>query len=82
MTERKLLYEYVMEPATGKAVELLAGQVLRIEQVGVSGQCADFNCFNLHDYKECFHTGRTRHMHGMHRPRATSCGRRRRETGR
>jgi uncharacterized protein YcgI (DUF1989 family) len=29
-------------------------------------QCADFNCFNLHDYKEFFHTGRTRHLHGMH----------------
>ncbi|WP_420638645.1 DUF1989 domain-containing protein [Candidatus Poriferisocius sp.] len=66
MIERKLLFEHVMEPATGKAVELLAGQVLRIEQVGVGGQCADFNCFNLHDYKEHFHTGRTRHMHGMH----------------
>ena len=66
MSDRKLLYEQVMEPATGKAVELLAGQVLRIEQVGKGGQCADFNCFNLHDYKEHFHTGRTRHMHGMH----------------
>ncbi len=66
MTERALLYEHVMEPATGKAVELLKGQVLRVEQVGVGGQCADFNCFNLHDYKEHFHTGRTRHMHGMH----------------
>ncbi|WP_420436999.1 DUF1989 domain-containing protein [Candidatus Poriferisocius sp.] len=66
MTERKLLYEHVMEPATGKAVELLAGQVMRLEQIGVAGQCADFNCFNLHDYKEYFHTGRTRHMHGMH----------------
>ncbi len=65
-TERTLLFEHVMEPATGRAIELLAGQVLRIEQMGTGGQCVDFNCFNLHDYKEHFHTGRTRHMHGMH----------------
>ena len=32
----------------------------------VGRQCADFNCFNLHDYKEFFHTGRTRHLHGLH----------------
>jgi len=37
-------------PGTGKAIELLQGQILRIEQVE-GGQCADFNCFNLHDYK-------------------------------
>ena len=39
--------------------------ILRIEQVE-GGQCVDFNCFNLHDYKEFFHTGRTRHLHGLH----------------
>lgn len=54
-----------MEPATGKALPVQRGQVLRIEQLG-SGQCADFNAFNLHDYRECFHTGRTRHLHGLH----------------
>jgi uncharacterized protein YcgI (DUF1989 family) len=62
--ERELLSETIMEPGTGKGVELRRGQVLRIEQVE-GGQCADFNLFNLHDYKEHFHTARTRHMHGL-----------------
>jgi uncharacterized protein len=64
MTDRELLEDYLLEPGTGKALELRRGQVLRIEQV-VGEQCADFNCFNLHDYKEHFHTGRTRYMHGL-----------------
>lgn len=64
MAERKLVLEHVMEPGTGKALPVLKGQILRIEQLG-NGQCADFNAFNLHDYKEYFHTGRTRHLHGM-----------------
>jgi len=63
--DRKVLQELVLEPGTGKALELRRGQILRIEQV-VGAQCADFNCFNLHDYKEFFHTGRTRHLHGLH----------------
>ncbi|MEO6853114.1 MAG: urea carboxylase-associated family protein [Rhodoferax sp.] len=63
-THRELLAEYVIEPGTGKALELLKGQLLRIEQVE-GGQCADFNCFNLHDYKEFMHTGRTRTVHGL-----------------
>ena len=65
MSGRKILQEFVMEPGTGKAVELLKSQIMRIAQIE-GGQCADFNCFNLHDYKEFFHTGRTRHMHGLH----------------
>jgi uncharacterized protein YcgI (DUF1989 family) len=64
MTERKLIVDIVLEPGTGKAIELRRGQVLRIEQTE-GGQCADFNCFNLHDYKEFMHTGRTRHIEGM-----------------
>jgi uncharacterized protein len=64
MSDRKLVAEHVMEPGTGKALPVLRGQVLRIEQLG-NGQCADFNAFNLHDYKEYFHTGRTRHLHGL-----------------
>lgn len=52
-----------MEPAA-KAIELKAGQILRIEQID-GGQCVDFNCFNLHDYKEFMHTGRTRTLHGI-----------------
>jgi len=65
MTDRKVVQEFLLEPATGKAIEVRKGQILRIAQVE-GGQCADFNCFNLHDYKEFFHTGRTRHMHGLH----------------
>src|SRR5471030_2897463 len=64
MSAREVLSEWVMQPGTGKAIELLAGQILRIEQVeGL--QCVDFNCFNLHDYKEFMHCGRTRTVHGF-----------------
>jgi uncharacterized protein YcgI (DUF1989 family) len=62
--ERELLAAHILEPGTGKALEVMAGQVLRIEQVQ-GGQCADFNCFNLHDYKEFMHVGRTRTLHGF-----------------
>jgi len=61
---RTLVHEQVLQPGTGKALEVLAGQVLRIEQVE-GGQCVDFNCFNLHDYREFMHTGRTRTLHGL-----------------
>ncbi|MCR6656498.1 MAG: urea carboxylase-associated family protein [Opitutus sp.] len=61
---RKVLETLVLEPGTGKAIELLAGQILRIEQVE-GGQCVDFNAFNLHDYKEYMHCGRTRTVHGF-----------------
>ncbi|MBK5232120.1 MAG: urea carboxylase-associated family protein [Thermoleophilia bacterium] len=64
MSGRQVISETTIEPGTGKAFEVERGQVIRIEQVE-GGQCADFNCFNLHDYKEYFHTGRTRHMHGL-----------------
>ena len=64
MGERKLVDEYTMEPTTGRGVPVKRGQVLRIEQVG-KGQCLDFNAYNLNDYKEQFHCGRTRHMHGL-----------------
>ena len=43
MTARQIISEFVLEPGTGKAIELLKGQILRIEQVE-GGQCADFNC--------------------------------------
>ena len=64
MNARKPLSERVIEPGCGKALELLAGQILRIEQIE-GGQCVDFNCFNLHDYKEYMHTGRTRTLYGL-----------------
>jgi uncharacterized protein YcgI (DUF1989 family) len=65
MTGRAVISEFVMAPGTGKAIELLQGQILRIEQID-GGQCVDFNCFNLHDYKEFMHCGRTRTVHGFH----------------
>jgi uncharacterized protein YcgI (DUF1989 family) len=64
MAARRLIAEFVLPPGTGKAIELLKGQIVRVEQID-GGQCADFNCFNLHDYKECLHTGRTRLIEGM-----------------
>jgi hypothetical protein len=64
MSDRQVAIEHVMEPGTGKALPVLRGQILRIEQLG-NGQCADFNAFNQRDYKEYFHTGRTRHLHGL-----------------
>lgn len=70
MTLRKIISEWILEPGTGKAIELLKGQILRIEQVE-GGQCADFNCFNLHDYKEFMHCGRTRTVHGFHPTKGT-----------
>jgi uncharacterized protein YcgI (DUF1989 family) len=60
---RPILLEHVLQPGTGKAVPLSRGQVLCVEQVE-GGQCADFNAFNLHDYKERFDAARTRYMHG------------------
>ncbi|MEM5585646.1 urea carboxylase-associated family protein [Roseibium sp. AS2] len=61
---RRLIEERILEPGTGKAFELRKGQILRIEQA-VGNQCVDFNCFNLHDYKEFMHCGRTRTVHGF-----------------
>jgi uncharacterized protein YcgI (DUF1989 family) len=55
--ERRTVWELIIEPGTGKALELRRGQILRIEQVA-GRQCADFNCFNLR-LLGVFHTGRT-----------------------
>ena len=65
MSTGELVCSWTLEPGTGKAIELLRGQILRIEQIE-GGQCVDFNCFNLHDYKEYMHTGRTRTLHGLY----------------
>ncbi|MFA5952118.1 MAG: urea carboxylase-associated family protein [Hyphomicrobium sp.] len=64
MAEREPLFTWTMLPGTGKALEVRKGQVLRIEQLE-GAQCVDFNCFNLHDYKEFMHCGRTRTVHGF-----------------
>ncbi|HZZ10513.1 MAG TPA: urea carboxylase-associated family protein [Paraburkholderia sp.] len=62
--ERELIDTIILQPGTGRALEIRAGQVLRIEQIE-GAQCVDFNCFNLHDYREFMHTGRTRTLHGI-----------------
>ncbi len=64
MSARQRVGEWVLAPGTGKAIEVPAGHVLRIEQIE-GGQCVDFNAFNLHDYKEFMHCGRTRTVHGF-----------------
>jgi hypothetical protein len=43
--------DVTLQPVSGKAIPVYQGEVLRISQVGAE-QCVDFNCFNLHDYKE------------------------------
>jgi uncharacterized protein len=53
----------IFQPVEGKALPMKAGEVLRITQLG-NGQCVDFNCFNLHDYKERLSVGFTR-MHSF-----------------
>ena len=62
--QREVLSATVLEPGTGKAIELAAGQLLRIEQI-TGGQCVDFNCFSMADYREFMHAGRTRTVHGI-----------------
>lgn len=61
---RQVVNQFTMEAATGRAIPVYRGQVIRIRQVG-KGQCLDFNAFNLYDYKESFHCGRTRTCHGL-----------------
>lgn len=56
--------DITLQPVTGKALPVLRGEVLRIEQVE-GGQCADFNAFNLHDYKEQLSCGFTRGAQGF-----------------
>jgi len=51
-TYGRLREDFVVEPVSGKALPLYRGEVLRIVQDDLVPQCVDFNCFNLHDYKE------------------------------
>lgn len=64
MTNRKIVQQIRLEPATGKAIPVKRGQDIRITQTG-NGQCLDFNAYNLDDHKEVFHCGRTRTAHGL-----------------
>lgn len=61
MEKRRFIREFTLQPATGKATPVLRGQIIRIEQVG-DGQVMDFNAYNLHDYKEHFHSLKTLNM--------------------
>jgi hypothetical protein len=65
MIRQPATFEWTLAPGTGKAVEVQAGHILRIAQIE-GQQCVDFNCFNLDDYKEFMHCGRTRTVHGFH----------------
>jgi uncharacterized protein len=52
-------YDITLQPISGKAVPVYKGETLRLTQVG-GEQCVDFNCFNLHDYKERMSVGHMR----------------------
>jgi uncharacterized protein YcgI (DUF1989 family) len=52
-------FDETLEPVAGRAVPVYMGEVLRISQVE-GGQSVDFNCFNLHDYKERMSVGHMR----------------------
>jgi uncharacterized protein YcgI (DUF1989 family) len=52
-------FQLTLQPISGKAVPVMRGEVLRIEQAE-GGTCVDFNAFNLHDYKEFLDCGFTR----------------------
>ncbi len=52
----KTRFDITLQPVSGKAVPVYRGEVLRISQVEGS-QCVDFNCYNLHDYKEHMSVG-------------------------
>ncbi|MGH7836037.1 MAG: DUF1989 domain-containing protein [Candidatus Binatia bacterium] len=56
--------DIVVQPVSGKALELYRGEVLRIILVE-GAQCVDFNAFNLHDYKEYLGVSNTRSQHGF-----------------
>jgi uncharacterized protein YcgI (DUF1989 family) len=55
----KQRFKLIIEPVSGKAVPVYMGEVLRITLIE-GAQCVDFNCFNLHDYKERMSVGHSR----------------------
>jgi uncharacterized protein len=57
-------FDLVLQPISGKAVPIYAGEVLRIIQIE-GEQCVDFNAFNLHDYKERMDVGSSRGSTGF-----------------
>ena len=57
-------YEEVLQPVTGRAVPVMQGEILKIELLE-GPQCVDFNCFNLHDYKDRMSVGHMRRYGGF-----------------
>src|SRR5690625_1542317 len=55
----EIIFDDVMQPVTGRAIPMKAGQTLHISLVD-GPQCVDFNCFNLNDYKERMSVGHMR----------------------
>lgn len=55
----RTLFELTMQPVSGKAVPVKAGQTLHIT-LAEGPQCVDFNCFNLNDYGEAMSVGHMR----------------------
>lgn len=51
--------DVLLQPVSGKGVPVYKGEVLRIQQE-VGGECVDFNCYNLHDYREYMAVGHMR----------------------
>ncbi|MFT7476278.1 MAG: hypothetical protein ACI81L_003227 [Verrucomicrobiales bacterium] len=51
--------DLVLQPVSGKALPVYKGETIRIIQE-VGGQCVDFDCFNLHDYREYMAVGHMR----------------------
>jgi uncharacterized protein YcgI (DUF1989 family) len=54
-----VLYDEVLQPVTGRALPVRAGQTLHLTLIE-GPQCVDFNCFNLHDYREHMSVGHMR----------------------
>jgi uncharacterized protein len=52
-------YREVLQPVTGRAVPVMAGETLHIALLE-GAQCVDFNCFSLHDYREHMSVGHMR----------------------
>lgn len=55
----EVTYQDVMQPVTGRAIPMKAGQTLHIT-LTEGPQCVDFNCFGLHDYRERMSVGHMR----------------------
>ena len=60
----KQRFELLLQPVSGKALPVYKGEILRIS-TPEDAQCVDFNCFNLHDYKEHMSVGHMRVRFGF-----------------